>query len=243
MTAVGTIFLVLVGLASTLGVAAIALRYQAAQKDKFRRWAAELKLGFRSGRGDAGGLDDLAAAAAPAAGGGPNAVSSDAASGGPDWKKLAVSLVDAFAPWRVEGAWKDQPVTLYPHTVSHGKSSTTYLVLEMAYARPPAVDFRLAKEGVFDKLGKNLFGMNDIEVGDPAFDETAKLKAADPAAAVRLFGKPELRSACVRLLELPGEVRMDGRGVTWRRVISSVRFEELRDALDLAARASISFTE
>src|SRR5947199_210805 len=70
------------------------------------------------------------------------------------------------------GPWT---VTLDTHVVSNGETSTTYTRMRAPYVNPDGFRFTIYRKGFFSDLGK-LLGMQDIEVGDPEFDEAFILK-------------------------------------------------------------------
>jgi hypothetical protein len=67
-------------------------------------------------------------------------------------------------------------VTLDTYTVSTGKSSVTYTRMRAPYVNRDGFQFQIYRSGIFTDLGK-LFGMQDIEIGDPSFDEDFVVKS------------------------------------------------------------------
>src|SRR3954466_414470 len=65
------------------------------------------------------------------------------------------------------GEWT---ITLDTHTVATGHSSITYTRMRAPYVNKDGFRFRIYRRGFFSELGK-LLGMQDVEVGDPTFDE------------------------------------------------------------------------
>jgi hypothetical protein len=70
-----------------------------------------------------------------------------------------------------------------------GESRTTRL--RAPYVNPEGFRFKFYRNGYFD-LGK-LFGMQDIEVGDPEFDEAFIIKGNDERKVYDLFANPNIR--------------------------------------------------
>ena len=97
------------------------------------------------------------------------------------------------------GAWQ---VTLDKHVVSNGKSAITYTRLRAPFVSQNGLRFLVYRKGVFSDLGKRL-GMQDVEVGDKAFDDafivkssderTVRLLLADPALRALIAAQPKLR--------------------------------------------------
>ncbi len=94
---------------------------------------------------------------------------------------------------KVDAAHGQWIVTLDTFTVSTGKSSNTYTRMRAPYVNPDGFRFTIYRKGIFSDLGKWL-GMQDIAVGDPAFDEAFIIKGNDEAKVRRLFADAELRS-------------------------------------------------
>src|SRR5215213_9199870 len=92
------------------------------------------------------------------------------------------------------GPWT---VTLDTHTRHHHHGShyshTTYTRLRAPYVNPEGFRFTIYRKGLFSGLGK-LLGMQDIEVGDPEFDEAFIIQGNDESKVRELFADPEVRA-------------------------------------------------
>ncbi len=71
-----------------------------------------------------------------------------------------------------------------------GESPATRL--RVPYINPEGFRFTLYRKGFFSDLGK-LLGMQDIEVGDPEFDEAFIIKGNDESKVRDLFANPKIR--------------------------------------------------
>src|SRR6516165_2925790 len=87
------------------------------------------------------------------------------------------------------GPWT---VTLDTYTVSSGHSHYTFTRLRAPYVNPEGFRFTIYRKGFFSDLGK-LLGMQDIEVGDPEFDEAFVIKGNDEETVRDLFANPKIR--------------------------------------------------
>jgi hypothetical protein len=96
-------------------------------------------------------------------------------------------VVADFTPWQV---------TLDTYTVQHGKSSTTYTRLRAPYMNRDGFRFRIYRPSIFTGLGK-LFGMQDIEIGDPQFDHDFVLQSSNPPRLREFLDDPQLRALIV----------------------------------------------
>ena len=93
---------------------------------------------------------------------------------------------------KVEAAHGQWIVTLDTYTVSTGKSSITYTRMRAPYVNPDGFQFTIYRRGIFSDIGKWL-GMQDVEVGEPQFDEDFIIKGNDEAKLRRLFADAKLR--------------------------------------------------
>jgi hypothetical protein len=87
------------------------------------------------------------------------------------------------------GPWT---VTLDTYTVSSGHSHVTYTRMRAPYVNPEGFRFTICRKGFFSDLGK-LLGMQDVEVGDPDFDEAFIIKGNDEDRVRVLFSDPKIR--------------------------------------------------
>jgi hypothetical protein len=114
------------------------------------------------------------------------------------WRQLSEEIKAEF----VEGGfWKGIKVqaqvgpwtmTLDTYTESSGESSTTYTRMRAPYVNPEGFRFTIYRKSIFSGLGK-LLGMQDLEVGDPEFDEAFIIKGNDEAKVATLFSSAKIR--------------------------------------------------
>ena len=128
------------------------------------------------------------------------------------WRRLAEETGSSFVDggfWRgskVVIRVKEWTITLDTFTVSTGKHSTTYTRLRAPYVNKDGFRFRIYRKSVFSGLGK-LFGMQDIEVGYPEFDEPFIIQGNNPAKVKQLLSHEPLRTMIAGTAELrcPGQ--------------------------------------
>ena len=114
------------------------------------------------------------------------------------WRQLSEEIGAEF----VEGGfWKGSKVqahvgpwtvTLDTYTDSTGEIHVTYTRMRAPYVNPEGFRFTIYRKGFFSDLGK-LLGMQDIEVGDPEFDEAFIIKGNDEDRVRVLFADPKIR--------------------------------------------------
>ncbi len=99
------------------------------------------------------------------------------------------------------GPWT---IVLDKHTVSDGENSTTYTRLRAPCLNPAGFRFELHRKGPLCGLGK-LLGMQDIEVGDPEFDEAFIIKSNDEATVRELLANARIR----QMIQVLPRVRLE----------------------------------
>ena len=87
------------------------------------------------------------------------------------------------------GPWT---ITLETYTDSSGECSTTCTRMRAPYINPEGFRFTIYRKSLFSNLGK-LLGMQNIEVGDPEFDEAFIIKGNDESKVCDLFSNPKIR--------------------------------------------------
>jgi hypothetical protein len=122
---------------------------------------------------------------------------------GPDkdeiWRQLSEVLGAEFvesgfcrqSKVRVEhGSWT---ITLDTYTVSSGHAHQVYTRIRAPFVNPEGFRFVIYRKGYFSDLGKFL-GMQDIEVGNPDFDDAFIVQGNDEAKVVSLFTDRDLQA-------------------------------------------------
>ena len=114
------------------------------------------------------------------------------------WRQLCAEIGAQY----VEGSfWKGDKVqathgpwtiTLDTYTVSNGKTSTTYTRMRAPFADPEGFRFTVYRKGIFSEIGK-WFGMQDVEIGDEAFDRDFILKTNQLPKLLELLGDSGIR--------------------------------------------------
>jgi hypothetical protein len=115
------------------------------------------------------------------------------------WRQLCQEIGAKFVEG---GTWKGNKVqssvgpwtvTLDTYMVSNGKSSTTYTRMRAPYTNTEGFRFTIYRKSIFSGLGK-ILGMQDIEVGDPEFDEAFIIQGNNEPRVQHLFADRALRA-------------------------------------------------
>jgi len=121
---------------------------------------------------------------------------------GPSREEIWRQLCDQTEARYVEGGfWEGDKViarhgpwtiTLDTYTES-GETSTTYTRMRAPYVNKDGFHFTIYRPGVFAELGL-LFGMQDVEIGHPEFDDEFIIKGNDETKLRSLFANARLRT-------------------------------------------------
>jgi hypothetical protein len=115
------------------------------------------------------------------------------------WKELADTIGAEFVGG---GFWKGTKVqahvgpwtlTLDTYVESCGDSFATITRMRAPYVNADGFRFTVYRRGLFSGIGK-LLGVQNIEVGDPEFDEALVVQGNDEARVQTLLADPKLRA-------------------------------------------------
>jgi hypothetical protein len=100
----------------------------------------------------------------------------------------------------ITGERSGHNITVSTHTKGSGNNSQTYTKYLMAYRKSIPLDIKMTRQGALHKLGQ-VFGLQDIEVGNAVFDDQVVVRGSPPDA-VRRFLTPKLQEAIRTLVML-----------------------------------------
>ena len=126
------------------------------------------------------------------------------------WKQLCGEIGADFVEggfWKgdkVQAHVKGWPITLDVYTVSTGHNHVTYTRMRAPFVSQDKLRFRIYRKSIFSGLGKML-GMQDIEVGDPVFDDAFIIKGNEESKVRALFSDPQIRS----LVQLQPDIHLE----------------------------------
>lgn len=130
------------------------------------------------------------------------------------WRQLSTEI-DAryvaggfFRGDKVEAFHGEWTVTLDTYAVSTGKTTIVFTRMRAPYVNPSGFRFTIYRKGMFSGIGK-WFGMQDIDVGDPAFDEAFIIKGTSEGQVMSLLANPKLRELIAAQPQIHFEVKDD----------------------------------
>ena len=140
------------------------------------------------------------------------------------------------------GEWT---VTLDTYTVRSDKSSTTFTRMRAPYVNADGFRFQIYREGLFSGLGR-AFGMQDVNVGYPQFDDKFVIKGDNESKLRDLFANRRVRELIHRQPRIDLQVRDDEGwfGAQFPGGVDELRFscvgvikdvDQFRDLYDLFA--------
>lgn len=114
------------------------------------------------------------------------------------WRQLADELggiheeTKMMQPGLVRAWHEDWEVVLDTYTVSTGKSSVTYTRIRAPYINRDDFAFKIYRKHVFTGIGK-AFGMQDVTVGHPVFDQDFVIQGTDEKKLKMMFDHGGIR--------------------------------------------------
>jgi hypothetical protein len=114
------------------------------------------------------------------------------------WRQLSDQIGGQFidgGAWKgdkVEATHSEWTVTLDTYVVSTGKTVVVFTRMRAPYVNPSGFRFTIYRQGFFSDIAKR-FGMQDIEIGDQAFDQDFIVKATDESQVRALLTDVKLR--------------------------------------------------
>jgi hypothetical protein len=114
------------------------------------------------------------------------------------WRQLCQETGAQVVPggfWqgdKVEAKHGQWTIILDTYVESAGRTAIAYTRLRAPYVNRDGFKFTIYRKGAFTDLGK-WFGMQDIEIGDPQFDERFVIKGNDEKKVAALFARPRIR--------------------------------------------------
>ena len=119
------------------------------------------------------------------------------------WAQIATDIGGEF----IQGGFWGKDVLIYKHgewqilldtyVVSTGTSSYTVTRMRAPFVNKDDLYFKISRQGFFSSIGK-LFGMQDIEIADPFFDEQFIIKGDNPEKIKLLLADKNIKELCQR---------------------------------------------
>ncbi len=130
------------------------------------------------------------------------------------WRQLTTEMEAQYVPggfWngdKVQAIHGEWTVTLDTFAVSTGKVVIVFTRMRAPYVNPEGFRFTVYRKGVFTDIAKR-FGMQDVEVGDEAFDRDFVIKGTDESKLRELFSNPKIKAFLAEKPELNLTVKDD----------------------------------
>lgn len=134
---------------------------------------------------------------------------------------------------RVTGLWQGRRVTFQSRAVGSGKRRKVWSELSLTPAAHGGLTFRLAPRSLGTAL-EQLFGAQDLEVGEPGFDKKWLVQSNQPD----FFKAALMPQIQEKLGGFPGEWRMDDGAIVYRErgdFSTDAIGERMARAVELAA--------
>jgi len=102
--------------------------------------------------------------------------------------------------------YKTFEILLDPYMITTGDTTIMCTRMRTTFINPNAVAFKIYHRSIFSGLGKML-GMQDIEIGDMAFDEAFIIKGNDVNTITRLFNRTQIKRSIMAEPKLALEIK------------------------------------
>ncbi len=131
------------------------------------------------------------------------------------WRQLSAEIHGRYVEG--QGFWKGDKVeanhhawtvTLDQYVVSTGEVTIPYTRFRAPYVNPSGFRFRIYRRSRLSGLGK-MMGMQDIEIGDAAFDEAFIIQGQDGSKVRHLLSNPKIRELIAAQPEIEFSVKDD----------------------------------
>lgn len=140
-------------------------------------------------------------------------------------------------PPTVVGRYRNRAVRFFNYTTGSGKSRTTWSAVVATVGGAGGFTLELFPENFLTRIG-TAFGMQDIRIGDPAFDQAFMVKSNDPAyAAAALLPEIRTRLLAERQRGARGHLAVKGGEVRYAEMgafDNEARVNRLADMLEAA---------
>ena len=117
------------------------------------------------------------------------------------WSQIATDIDGEY----IDGGFWKKDTLIYKHgewqilldtyTVSTSHSTQTYTRMRAPFINKDGLYFKISREGFFSSIGK-FFGMQDIEIGDPFFDDKFIIKGNNPEKIKLLLAELKIKELC-----------------------------------------------
>ena len=136
---------------------------------------------------------------------------------------------------RLEGSYRNRPMTLYTFTRRSGKHSHTYTVVAVQVNNAGAVSLAIFNQGLLSQVGK-LLGMQDIEIGDEEMDRRFVFRGQPDQEVQRILASGGLRQ---KLLDTSNvNLRLEGPTLKHTQSGTERNIDRLQALFDLLAEVA-----
>lgn len=111
-----------------------------------------------------------------------------------------------FKQTKIEVHHEQWTITLDTFSESAGETTVIYTRMRAPFVNKDGFRFTIYRKGFFSDLGK-LLGMQDVEIGEPGFDDTFIIKGNDEAKLRLLFSNERIR----RMIEQQPKIHLSVR--------------------------------
>jgi hypothetical protein len=138
------------------------------------------------------------------------------------WEQLSLRTgltLDRGGWWAAQanlsGRYRSYPLVLKTYTVgTSSRSRTIYTLVAVGVQNKEGSAFRLSPAGVLSRLGEAL-GMQDVKIGDEAFDRRFAITSRPPEFVMALLGDDMLRHSLMDRVKRNAVIGLEGNRLTY----------------------------
>jgi hypothetical protein len=130
------------------------------------------------------------------------------------WRQLTAEIEGRYVDggfWKgdkVHATHGEWTVTLDTYAVSTGKATMVFTRMRAPYVNPDGFRFTIYRKSIFSGLA-TMLGMQDVRIGDEAFDREFIVKGTDEGKLRALFSNPKIRELIAKQPEIHFTVKDD----------------------------------
>lgn len=154
---------------------------------------------------------------------------------------LGLSFEGGLLRTRISGRLKGCDVVVETVSEGMGKTRSTVMRYEVRYPLPLAIGLRITRDSLFTGLARRL-GVQELEIGDPEFDERYALKGDHPIE-LRRFLTPARRAHVDRFMRRhPGAVIGDAK-TTFHNARTMCPTEQIVETIEAMVALALVLSE
>ncbi len=121
-----------------------------------------------------------------------------------------------FSRPQMSGEYRRRPIRVYTYSTGAGEHRTTYTAVSLTVNNASGSMLGIAPSNTVGSFLGKVFNAQDVEIGDPAFDERFVIKSSPPEFAPQVLGDARVRA---EITDIPGafHIGLEGPSLTYSK--------------------------